>query len=239
AAAAVACGLAPVDVAAAALAEPVHQRLLGLGLGDLGEVRVRREAPSGARRLGLANGHAARALPLYGLQALEDRNGLARPHLHDRLLPGAGAPACGCAALGLGLDAQRPYVEHVHVEQLFYRLADLGLVGVGVHPEGVAIGGREHVALLGDHRPDDHVRVLHQAPSSLSPPRAAGAAARSLSAPRAGSERSSEAAPSRSLTPTCSASRTATRARLRKDSAASDSSGASTTSVGRGWPQSS
>jgi hypothetical protein len=40
----------------------------------------------------------------------------------------------------------------MHVEERLDRLADLRLVGVGVHAEGVAVGRREHVRLLGDDR---------------------------------------------------------------------------------------
>src|SRR5271166_547572 len=169
-------------------------------------------------------------LSLEGLQALEDRDALAGAHLHDRLLPRAAAPARGAAALGLGLDAQRPDVHDVHVEQRLDRLADVRLVRVRMDAEGVAVGGREHVALLRDDRPDEYRRVLHQALASAP---ARGCAARALSASRAGFEMTSVAAPSRSLTPTSSLFSTATRARLRNDSAAADSSALSTTSAGR------
>src|SRR6185295_6466519 len=57
AAAAVAGGLAPVRVAAARLLQALGERLLRGRLGDLGEVRVRREATAGAGGLGLADGH--------------------------------------------------------------------------------------------------------------------------------------------------------------------------------------
>src|SRR4029077_2324764 len=59
AAAAVTRGLAPVRVASAALLETLDEGLLGLGLGDLGEVGVRDEAPSGRGGLGLANWHGS------------------------------------------------------------------------------------------------------------------------------------------------------------------------------------
>ncbi len=49
--------LATVGVASTALLQAFHERALGLCLGDLGEVRVGGEAPTGARGLGLANWH--------------------------------------------------------------------------------------------------------------------------------------------------------------------------------------
>ncbi len=79
-----------------------------------------------------------------------------------------------------------------------------------------------------------HLRVVHQ-PFASSPAR--GLAVRAVRLSSAGSDTTSEAAPNRSVTPTLSAVSTATRARLRNDSAAADSSAVSTTSVGRGCPQ--
>src|SRR5947209_14851640 len=101
------------------------------------------------------------ALAFDALQALEDRDGVARADLDDGLLPPSRAPPGEAAALGLGLDDERAHVEHLDVEQLLNRLADLGFVRVGVYPEGVAIGGREHVALLGHHGTDEHLGGLH------------------------------------------------------------------------------
>src|SRR5829696_8921647 len=57
AAAAMAGRLAAVGVAATALLQPFRQRLLGLGLRDLREVRVGDEAPPRRRGLGLADRH--------------------------------------------------------------------------------------------------------------------------------------------------------------------------------------
>src|SRR6185312_10667416 len=231
---AVARGLTAVGVAPAALLEPFDERLLRLGLGDLREVRIGDEPHPRTGRLWLANRHL---LTLQPREALEHRNRLTGTDLHDRLLP-LPRPAAGRAPpLGLGLDAERADLHDVDVEESLDGLADLRLVGVGVDAEGVAVGRGEHVALLRDHRADDHLRVLHQEASSpaVAPDAARGAPVRAVRASRAFSESSSEAAPTTSVTPTLSASITATRSMLRNESAASDSSAASTTSVGADW----
>src|SRR5262249_16615987 len=146
-------GLAAVRVASAALLQPLDEALLGLGPRDLREVRIRREAPAGAGGLRSADRH--RALPLEALQALEDRDLVARAHLHDRLLPGARATGGEPAALRLGLDRGGPDLDDAHVEELLDRLADLRLVRVRVDAERVAVVRGEHVALLADDRADD------------------------------------------------------------------------------------
>ena len=210
-----------MGVAPAALLEAFDERLLGLGLRDLGEVRVGHEPHSGARGLGLANRH--RAQLLQGREALEDRDALAGADLHDRLLPAARAAAGGAAALGLGLDAHRADLDDVDVEQRLDGLADLRLVGVGVDAEGVAVGGREHVALLRDDRADDHLGVLHQDSSPAAAPARGCAGARGQrlerglgDEQRGGAEEVGDA--------DVAGHDDATRARLRNDSAASDSS---------------
>ena len=62
-AAAMARGLAAVGVAATGLLEALDERLLGLGLRDLGEVGVGDEAAAGRCGLGLANRHRATPRP--------------------------------------------------------------------------------------------------------------------------------------------------------------------------------
>src|SRR5207302_10392444 len=74
---------------------------------------------------------------LEGAEALEDRDRLALAHLHDGLLPRPCATARRAAALGLGLDAERPHLDHVHAEERLDGLADLRLVRVGVDAERV------------------------------------------------------------------------------------------------------
>src|ERR1700691_2403010 len=96
-------------------------------------------------------------LGLQGLQALEDRNTLAVADLHDRLLPRARATLDVAAALGLGLHAQRPHLDHVYLEQRLHRLANLRLVRVEMDSEGIPARRREHITLLGHHRPQDHL----------------------------------------------------------------------------------
>src|SRR4051812_10710705 len=159
AAAAMAGGLAAVRVAPAALLEALDEALLGLGLRDLREVRVRREAPAGAGGLRSADRHGS--LPLEPLQALEDRDLVARAHLHDRLLPRPRATGGQAAALGLGLHRGGADLDDAHVEELLDRLADLRLVRVRVHAERVLVVRSEHVALLADDRADDDLARMH------------------------------------------------------------------------------
>src|SRR3954453_18023739 len=100
------------------------------------------------------------------LEALEDRDGVALAHLHDRLLPGARAAAGVAAALRLRGNLGRAHLEHGHAEQLLDRLLDLRLVRVRVDAEGVLVDRRQHVGLLGDDGTDDHLGRVHQALSS-------------------------------------------------------------------------
>src|SRR5262245_55084702 len=111
--------------------------------------------------LGLRMGIVLGLLGVQGLHGGEDGDALALADLHDGLLPRARAPAGVGATLGLGLDRQRPHVHYVDVEQRLHRLADLRLVRVGMDAEGVHVRRRQHVALLGYHRADDDLRVLH------------------------------------------------------------------------------
>src|SRR4051794_18910115 len=67
---------------------------------------------------------------LEGLEALEDRDGVAGPDLDDGLFPGARAAVDGAAALGLGLDAHRVHGDDRDVEECLDRLADLRLVRI-------------------------------------------------------------------------------------------------------------
>src|SRR3954462_3829596 len=155
------------------------------------------------------------------LEALEDRDGLAGTHLNHGLLPRPGAAGGDAAALGLGGDLGGAHLDDVHVEQRLDGLLDLRLVRLVVHAERVLVGGRQDVALLGDDRADDHLRVVHQATFLALAVRLSSAAWLSTSV----------AAPTRSATPTSSTCMTFTRARLRKDLAAASSSSASATST--------
>src|SRR3954451_1614000 len=232
AAAAMAGRLAAVGVAPAGLLESLDEGALRLRLRDLREVGVRDEAPAGAGGLGLADGHG-----LAVLEALEDRDGLTRGDLDDRLLPGPRAPGRVAAALGLGLHRHRADLDDLDFEELLDRLADLGLVRVRVDAERVLVGGRQHVGLLADDGPDDHLDRIHQATSSccsvLSPlPRAASASSASGLA-------STLAAAITSATPTLVTGSTArTWSRLRKLSAATSWSSRRTTRIVPLAPQS-
>src|ERR671915_1488051 len=96
-----------------------------------------------------------------GLQALEDRDRVARADLHDGLLPGARAPGGEPAALRLGGHRRRADFDDADVEELLDRLLDLRLVGVRVDAERVLARGRQHVRLLRDDGADDHLAGVH------------------------------------------------------------------------------
>src|SRR3954451_9743817 len=217
AAAAMARRLAAERVAPAGLLEALDEGALRLGLRDLLEVREGDEPATGRGGLGLTDRHGLEV----GLEALEDRDGLAGGNLHDGLLPGPGAAGGDAAALGLGGDLGGAHLDHVDVEQRLDGLLDLGLVRLVVHAERVLVGGRQHVALLGDDRADDHLRVVHQEAFLARATRLSSAAWLSTSV----------AAPTRSATPTSSTCMTFTRARLRNDLAAASSPSARATST--------
>src|SRR3954469_22100724 len=153
---------------------------------------------------------------LEAVEALEDRDGLTRRHLDDRLLPRPRAARGLAAALGLGLHRHRVDLDDVDVEERLDGLADLGLVGVRVDPERVLVGRREHVGLLAHDRADDHLAGVHQALASsavvvLSP------LARAVSSSSAVGLTRTLAAPTRSAMPTLVVGMTArTSLRLRK-----------------------
>src|SRR5690349_6095708 len=155
------------------------------------------------------------------LEALEDRDGLARRHLHDGLLPGPCATGGVAAALGLGGHGRGADLEHVDVEQALDGLLDLRLVRVGVHAERVLAGRGQHVRLLGHDRADQNLGVVHQERSSRR--------ARAVRLSSAACDTTTVAAPTRSATPTSSTAMTATPAMLRNDLAAARSSSASAT----------
>src|SRR3954451_20853684 len=97
-----------------------------------------------------------------GLEALEDRDGVALAHLHDGLLPLAGAARGDATALGLRGHRAGADLEDLHVgEQALDGLLDLGLVRIRVHAERVLAGRGQHVGLLGHHGADEHLAVVH------------------------------------------------------------------------------
>src|SRR3954454_24112563 len=102
-----------------------------------------------------------------GLEALEDRDGLAGTHLDHGLLPRPGAAGGDAATLGLGGDLGGADLDDVNVEQCLDGLLDLRLVRLVVHAERVLVGGRQDVALLGDDRADYHLAVVHVSSPSV------------------------------------------------------------------------
>src|SRR3954447_7627114 len=183
--------------------------------------------------LGLRMGIGLRLLE--AVEALEDRDGLTRRHLDDRLLPGPRAARGLAAALGLGLHRHRADLDDVDVEERLDGLADLRLVGVRVDPERVLLRGREHVGLLADDRADDDLAGVHQALASsfFSP------LARAVSSSSAVGLTRTLAAPTRSATPTLVVGTTArTSARLRKLRATRSAASPRTISSGPLTPQS-
>src|ERR671923_1328315 len=163
-----------------------------------------------------------------GLQALEDRDRLARSHLHDGLLPLARATGREAAALRLRRHGGGADLDHRDGEQRLDGLLDLRLVGVLVDAERVLVGRRQDVGLLGDDRADDHLARFHHSTSAFE---RVVAVARAVSASTAAWEATSVAGRTMSATPASSAASTSTPSRLRNDLAAFASSCASTTSV--------
>src|SRR5918994_3288358 len=117
-----------------------------------------------------------------GLQALEDRDRLARANLHDRLLPLARAAGGEPAALRLRRDGGRTHLDDVDVEQRLDGLPDLRLVRVLVDAERVPVGRREDVGLLGHDGPDDHLARIHHATSPVAGALVARAVSASIAA---------------------------------------------------------
>src|SRR3954447_19115355 len=105
-----------------------------------------------------------------GLEALEDRDGVAVAHLHDGLLPLAGAARGESPALRLRGHRGGADLDHLDVrEELLDGLLDLRRVRVRVDPERVLAGRREHVGLLGDDGPDEHLAGVHRYSASPVP----------------------------------------------------------------------
>src|ERR1043166_1459281 len=89
------------------------------------------------------------------ISALEDGEGLALLERHDRLLPAGRRPADPPANHLRPPHLHRPHGGDVDAELVLQRLADLVLVRLGVHLEGVLLPRLEgRGALLGDQGPD-------------------------------------------------------------------------------------
>src|SRR3954451_19739268 len=159
-----------------------------------------------------------------GLEALEDRDGVALAHLHDGLLPLAGPARGEAPALRLRGHRGGADLEDLDVgEQLFDGLLDLGLVRVRVDPERVLACRREHVGLLGDDGPDEHLAGVHRYASSPAVTRSA-LRARAVRLSMAVWLATTVAARTMSATPASSWARTVTPARVRNERPASSSS---------------
>src|SRR5215471_10814629 len=91
------------------------------------------------------------------LSPLEDLDLVAGLEVHDRLLPAGPHAAMHAAALRLRLHLEDVHALDRDVEQLLDGLTDLHLVRVLVNLERVLVGRDLLVALLGDHRLDQHL----------------------------------------------------------------------------------
>src|SRR5262245_53359915 len=78
-------------------------------------------------------------------------------HLDDRLLPARLDALVQAAPLRLRPHRRHVDGEHADLEQLLHRLADLGLVRVGMDAEGVLLLLDQAVALLGDDGCDENL----------------------------------------------------------------------------------
>src|SRR6476659_1275586 len=151
----------------------------------------------------------------------EGFDGLAGRHCHDCLLPARAAAAGHPAALGLRRHLGDVHGDDVDLEDALHRLADLRLVGVGVHLERVLVALADHaVALLRhDGRDQDCAGIVSH---SLLP----------SSAARADFVTTSERAQTTSATSRVPTGTTCVRWRLRNDFSSADSSAPVTTTSG-------
>src|SRR5262249_34655385 len=132
--------------------------------------------------------------------------------------------------------------EHAALEQLLHRLADLGLVRVGMHAEGVLLSLDQAVALLGDDRCDENLPggEAHAAPSRVASSTTVPAAPARASTPEsAACETGSEQAQTTAATSSSDGATTATFGRFRNERAMFSSSSAQTTTSGRSLSQAS
>src|SRR5687768_2664685 len=104
-------------------------------------------------------------MPCLDLSPLEDLDRLALAHLHDGFLPAGARALRHPAPLRLRLHLEDVHVLDVDLEELLDGLANLRLVRVLVHLEGVLAVGDQAVALLRHHRrKQDLVRMeAHEA----------------------------------------------------------------------------
>src|SRR5665648_1236348 len=115
------------------------------------------------------------------LVTAEELDPVARSQFHDSFLPPARRALVGTTTLRLGLHVHGVHTDDGHLEDLLHGIANVLLGGLGVHLEGVAAVLYGLVALLRDHRPDDHLTRVHQ----FAPPSRAATAASVSTALRA------------------------------------------------------
>src|SRR5438132_6264736 len=133
-------------VAAAALLERLHQRLLAVGARDLREIGDAAEARALGDRLELTNAHLC----------LEDFDRIAFFQRYDRFFPVWTTSDRLTDATILAAMVRGPDARDLHVEELLDRFSDLSLRRFRVHAERVltTILIRRR-GLLGDDRRDD------------------------------------------------------------------------------------
>src|SRR5690606_19385643 len=164
----VARGHSAVDVPAALVVQWAQQRLLRRRPGHLGEVSDAGAAPARRRWLVLANRHV---LHPSADRSAEGIDPVALGELHRRPLRVLALAPAKAGALALALPVERVHAQHPYVEDLLDGDLDLGLVRVRVDQERVPVVLQLGVALLRDHRSQDHIAGVgngaHFAPSSL------------------------------------------------------------------------
>src|SRR6266540_2703056 len=210
-----------VVVPAALLAQLGRERLVGLGLRDLLERGDGHETAARARRFVTTDRHR------LNLCSLEDFDRVAGLQLDDCLLPARPPAADHPSALRFRLHLGDVHAHDLDVEELFDRLAHLGLVRVRMDAERVRVPALDLcVALLRDHgRQQDFVWMqAHQD-------------AFAFTRSSASSVTSTERAHTSAATSSSPGLTTTTRSRFRNDLATFCSSFVTTTS-GSSWPHS-
>src|SRR6266540_1208000 len=210
-----------VVVPAALLAQLGRERLVGLRLRDLLERGDGHETAARARRFVTTDRHR------LNLCSLEDFDRVAGLQLDDCLLPARPPAADHPSALRLRLYLGDVHAHDLDVEELFDRLAHLGLVRVRMDAERVRVPALDLcVALLRDHgRQQDFVWMqAHQD-------------AFAFTSSSASSVTSTERAHTSAATSSSPGLTTTTRSRFRNDLATFCSSFVTTTS-GSSWPHS-
>src|SRR6185437_8670154 len=177
---------------------------------------------------------ACSGVPASGVHPLEDLDRVARPELHDCLLPARPAPAVETAALRLRLHHADVHPQHLDVEKLLDGLPDLRFVRVRMDAERVRVTGLDlRIALLRHDRSEqDFVGMQAHELSAFALESFAAFASTSSSASWV---RSTERAHTSAATSSRPGVVTTTRSMLRKD-LATFSSSLVTTTAGNSFP---